>query len=414
MSINPAHYIPFSRDAILSAFITELDEIDPHHIRTFYTLLKNQIHLEFHDVIEKLDNSYEPFNPSITTSIHQTDDTQQAVATQQKELDSSELTQHLQFALTKANYKELHKNQLDEAFKEASLFKIQLHVDFTDYKKNIIFTRGESIQKETVYLFGRLIKKEVEFVNYHSVVIFLHFKDEIIDATLKNACSPGSVVLKMFQNVPKADLEMLFPNTKIRMRLKDKLMIGIPAAISGAIIVATKLGASFILLGALIGTWLGFNSEPVTLNKTSLLALLAGFGTLGGYIWKQFNGFKVKKLKFSQSLTESLYFKNVDNNEGVYYRLIHEAEKEECKEVLLAYFYLLSCNSPKTKEEIDNAIESWIKETWNYTIDFDVDDALLKLNHLKLIEKYSHGYAAKDINEAIKVLDKHWDNYFTA
>ena len=407
MSINPAHYIPFSRDAILSAVISELDEVNPCHIRTFYTLLKNQIHLEFHDVIEKLDSSYEPFNPNTAT------DTQQTDGTQHQELDASKLTEYLQFALTKANYKKLNQEQLDAAFNESSLFKIQLHVDFTDYKQNIIFTRGESIKKETVYVLGRFIKKEIEFVNYHSVVIFLHFKDDIIDTALKNACKPGSVILKMFHNVPKADLEMLFPNTKIRMRLKDKLMIGIPAAISGAIIVATKLGASFILLGALIGTWLGFNSEPVTLNKTSLLVLLAGFGTLGGYIWKQFNGFKVKKMKFSQHLTESLYFKNIDNNEGVYYRLIHEAEKEECKEVLLAYFYLLSCSTPKTKKEIDKAIELWIQKTWDYTIDFDVDDALFKLNHLDLIEKHSNGYTTKNINQAIKTLDKRWDNYFT-
>lgn len=407
MSINPAHYIPFSRDAILSAFIHELDGIDPHHMRTFYTLLKNQIHLEFHDVIEKLDESYEPFNPN--TSI----DTQQTSDTQEKELDSSELTEHLQFALTKANYKELHQDQLDEAFKEASLFKIQLHVDFADYKKHIIFTRGESIQKETVYLFGRFIKKEVEFINYHSVVIFLQFKNEVVNPTLKSACKPGSVVLKMFHNIPKADLEMLFPNTKIRMRLKDKLMIGIPAAISGGIIAVTKLGASFILLGTLIGTWLGFNNDPVTLNKTSLLVLLAGFGTFSGYIWKQFNGFKVKKLKFSQSLTENLYFKNVDNNEGVYYRLIHEAEKEECKEILLAYFYLLSCDSPRTKKEIDTAIELWVHKTWNCTINFDVDDAIFKLNHLEIIEKQTNGYTAKGISQAIKILDKRWDNYFT-
>lgn len=416
MSINPAHYIPLSRDAILSAFINELDGIDPHHMRTFFTLIKNQIHLEFHEVIEKLDNSYEPFNPNITINTQQTFGTKKTEAsdTQEKELDSSVLTEHLQYALTKANYTELHQDQLDEAFKEASLFKIQLHVDFSDYKKNIIFTRGESVQKETVYFFGRFIKKEIEFINYHSVVIFLHFKNKIVNPTLKNACKPGSVVLKMFHNVPKADLEMLFPNTKIRMRLKDKLMIGIPAAISGGIIIATKLGTSLLLLGALISTWLGFNDEPVTLNKTSLLVLLAGFGTLGGYIWKQFNGFKVKKLKFSQSLTENLYFKNTDNNEGVYYRLIHEAEKEECKEVLLAYFYLLSCDSPKSKKEIDISIESWVKKTWNFTINFDVDDAIFKLNHLEIIEQHAGGYTAKGIEQAIKILDKRWDNYFSS
>jgi hypothetical protein len=29
--------------------------------------------------------------------------------------------------------------------------------------------------------------------------------------------------------VPRADLEMLFPNARVRMRLIDKLLIGVPA-----------------------------------------------------------------------------------------------------------------------------------------------------------------------------------------
>ncbi len=32
-----------------------------------------------------------------------------------------------------------------------------------------------------------------------------------------------------FQNVPADDLEMVFPNVQVRMRLFDKLLIGIPA-----------------------------------------------------------------------------------------------------------------------------------------------------------------------------------------
>jgi hypothetical protein len=37
---------------------------------------------------------------------------------------------------------------------------------------------------------------------------------------------PGVTLLKLFQNVPKADLEMLIPNTTVRMFNLDKLLIG--------------------------------------------------------------------------------------------------------------------------------------------------------------------------------------------
>ena len=87
-----------------------------------------------------------------------------------------------------------------------------------------------------------------------------------------------------------------------------------------------------ILLGGLLGYWLGLSTEPVELSRATALALLAGIAGLGSFIWKQFNNFKNRKLRFLQSLTENLYFKNLDNNAGVFHRLIDDAEEEECKE----------------------------------------------------------------------------------
>ncbi len=399
--ITLEHHIPVSSEKILSLFLANLEPDEDVKARTFYKLLKNQIHLEFHQSIEELDAAYVPFNPQAShVSLDLPD-------------NASGFSKHLRYALSKANYTELNQAQLDEAFDQASLFKIRLHVDFSDFKDAVVFYRGESMRKESVYLVGAFFKRDIEFINYDSVVIFLHFKDEVIDASLKDSCKPGSVVLKMFQNVPKADLEMLFPNTKVRMRFKDKLMIGVPALVSGIVIAATKLGAAFLLLGALLGAWLGFSDEKVTLDKTSLLVLLAGFGTLGGYIWKQINGFKNRKMRFVQKLTESLYFKNMDNNEGVYYRLINEAEKEECKEVLLAYFHLLLADRPLSSSELDTDLEVWLRDNLSCHVDFDIDDALEKLLRYDLIQPRGKQYSAVPLATAIKLLDERWDNYFS-
>ena len=400
--VEPAHHIPLSKEDILSKFISQLEDGDKDNAKKIFMLVKNQIHLEFHQTIEELDLSYEPFNPNTLNKLEST------------EIDSSTFIEHLKYTLTKANYKALGQAELNEALEAESLFKIRLYVDFDDYQQTVLFTRGESIRKEEVALLGRFFKREIEFNNYDSVVMFLQLKDEIIDATLKESCVPGSVVLKMFHNVPKADLEMLFPNTKIRMRLKDKLMIGIPALISGIILAVTKLGASFIIIGALVGFWLGFSDEPVTLNKTSLVVVLAGLGTIAGYLWKQFSGFNKKKLQFVQKLIENLYFKNLDNNEGVYYRLVNEAEKEEVKEILLAYFYLLQSEKPLNKKELDLGLEQWINKVWGCSIDFDIDDAIDKLQRLNLVTQKDSNFVAVKLPSAIKHLDQRWDNYFTA
>jgi len=95
---------------------------------------------------------------------------------------------------------------------------------------------------------------------------------------------------------------MLFPNTRVRMRTMDKLLIGVPALVSGGIVVTTKLGTTLVLIGSLIGYWIGIHQEPVELNRATVIALLAGLGALGAYLWKQTSNFRNRKLRFMQAL----------------------------------------------------------------------------------------------------------------
>ena len=103
-----------------------------------------------------------------------------------------------------------------------------------------------------------------------------------------------------------------------------------------------------------LSTWFGLSSQPVELNKTAIMTLLAGIAALGGYLWKQFNSFKNRKLKFMQSLTQNLYFKNLDNNAGVFHKLANDAEDED--------------NHQLTAVPIKRAIELLDKQWDNYFI----------------------------------------------
>ena len=80
---------------------------------------------------------------------------------------------------------------------------------------------------------------------------------------------PGATLLKMFRNVPRADLEMLFPNTEVRMKTIDKLMIGVPAAASGVALLVTKLGPTLFLVGSLVAFWLGVHDREVRLDQAA-------------------------------------------------------------------------------------------------------------------------------------------------
>jgi hypothetical protein len=177
---------------------------------------------------------------------------------------------------------------------------------------------------------------------------------------------------------------MISTLSRIGMRLLDKLMIGIPALISGGVVLTTKMGATLLLLGSLFGFWLGTSSEPVELDKTALIALGASIVALAGYLWKQYSSFRNRKLKYTQALTENLYFKLLDNNAGAMYRILDDAEESECKESLLAYYFLLVSDRPMTAKELDEAVENWMAKQLSCRLDFEIDDALAKLLKLEL------------------------------
>jgi len=399
------NFIPFRKHDIVEMCLKDnLLSDQETEFRHLSSMLSSIYHFEYHNIIESLKDSYALIDPD--------SDTRKPLATELDKCDNFSVL--LNTLLEKANYERITEDELNQALNESSLFKIRLHVDFDDFEEVLLFCRGESIREEKVPQWLGLSSKTITFINYDRVVVYIRLSKDYQES--KNSLpfsKPGATLLKLFQNVPKADLEMLFPNTQVRMRTIDKLLIAIPALISGSIVLTTKLGAALILLGSLLGFWFGLSQQPVELNKTTILVLLAGMTTLGGYLWKQFSNFKNRKLRFMQSLTQNLYFKNLDNNAGVFHRLANDAEEEEGKEALLAYYFLLISKPLLSKSELDRQIETWLLEKWHCAIDFEIDDAVTKLLNIGLIKKTDNTLVAISIAEAIRVLDQRWDNYFT-
>ncbi len=397
-------FIPFRKQDVVEMCLREgrlSDQTDT--FRHLNHLLASIYHFEFQHTIEALKSSYAAVDP----------DTDTRFIASAESADPAEFATLLGQLLEKANYERISESDLNTALTEASLFKIRLHVDFTDFAEVLLFCRGESVRQEAVPTWFGLRSKTITFTNYERVVVYIRFRPDYTRTEDQlHSCKPGSTLLKLFQNVPKADLEMLFPNTRIRMRLIDKLVIGVPAVIGGGIVLTTKLGASLILLGSLFGLWLGLRTEEVEFNQTAMIALLAGLVALGSFLWKQFDAFKNRKLRFMQTLTRNLYFKNLDNNAGVFHRLINDAEEEECKEAMLAYYFLLVSDRPLTRTELDERIESWLATKWNCEVDFEIDDAIAKLEELGLTRESNAQFSAVSMQSALEKLNRRWDDYF--
>lgn len=370
-------FIPFRRSDIVALCRDGLAQDKARELQFDFAREKIEHYFQndFHKIKQRLKDSYAPLDPDADTRM---------LEGLSEEDSSSSLVDTLAEVLERANYEKVTDKALQRALKSSSLFQVRLFVDLNDFEEVLLYTRGASKRQETLSeLFG-LWRRKVRFTNYDRVLLYIRLKANVDSESTLGDCQPGSTILRLFQNVPEADLEMLFPNIRVGMRLLDKLMIGVPALISGGLVMTTKMGATALLLGSLLGFWLGTSSEPVELDKAAIIALGASIAALAGYLWKQYSNFRNRKLKYTQALTENLYFKLLDNNAGAIYRILDDAEESECKESLLAYYFLLINDRPMTAAELDAAIEHWIAEQLNCKLDFEIDDALAKLLKLEL------------------------------
>jgi hypothetical protein len=415
-SIKKDRFIPLRKTDLIQACLDDgrLSTEQRGAFKTLSQLIVSTLHFEYHHILEELKDSYAPFDPnSDTLAITQLTD---EILQTKQDIFTDRFTQ----VLNAANFEKVTDQDLQEALSEESLFKVRLAVEFEDFADVVFYRRGEYQQTETISKFWGLLKQKITFTNYDKVAVYIKFKDaDYFNQQKRTATNfepgfadPGSTIIKLFQNVPKADLEMLFPNSQVRMRTIDKAIIVGSALVGGAVVLVTKLGASLLVLAGLLSYWFGFSRQDVTINTQQLIALGIGAGVLGGFIFKEWSKFKNRKLRFMKALADNLYFKNLDNNSGVFHNLIDSAEEEECKEAILAYYFLVTIGGAMTSEQLDKNIEQWFSEQFDFQIDFEIADALAKLERFGIVKSNDDQYVALSISAAQLQLDTQWDGLF--
>ena len=158
------------------------------------------------------------------------------------------------------------------------------------------------------------------------------------------------------------------------MSLLDRCKILLPT-ISGLFVAGMK-----VVQGAVVAAAFG------------LYGILAVAGFIG-YGVRSFYGYLNTKQKYQLNLTESLYYQNLDNNAGVLFRLLDEAEEQEGREAMLAYYFLWR-HAPAegwSAEQLDRQIENWLHVATARRIDFEVGDALSKLIRLGVVDVLPDG-----------------------
>jgi hypothetical protein len=400
------HYIPFDKEFLLEQQLAEYagDETQTEDFKKLFDIIEHYFHYEAFNLIRNLKQNYAAFDPDLNSKER---------AAFIGKSNFSLFKETLLTILDRGNYSRVEQETLDKAFDDSDLIGLKLDINIEDYKEYGIFVRGQHKATEKVSKFF-FWKKEIEIEYYDRVMIYLNYHDadyykEKKARLGKMPIDPGSIVLKIFKRVPKNDLETIFPNAVPMMSKTDKLLLWVPGLVGGISLLSTKVIPALITMQAAYQS-----GETIDLlnSKTSLNQGLIALGILGAYLFRQYNNFVNKKIKYSKMLSDSLYFKNLGNNSGAFYSLVNSSEEEVLKETILAYSFLNRSKTPLTEDELDHQIESWFKTKLNTELDFDVKEALLKLKNAGLGSETNGKWSVISLDKALIRIDEIWDGVF--
>ena len=446
---EPGTFIPVRTDDLVRALCEErtLSGEEREKFRKVAALVEALYHYDFHDALKEARGTYHFFNPDADTLKRYAPDTDA-----DKKFDA--MVAALEKILVAANYREFPLDELDALMTQAAPEGLDVRVDLGGYEKIMIYRRGSKRAPKTKPPLSRigLFRKKAatpeteEIIQRLLILIKLksgenmeQFSNSFIETAgeterqrarrmageavfgkkrarrSETASETSAIFLKVFKNVPVSALETLFPDVTVRMTLLDKGLILLPL-LGGLLGVVNRVVPALLVIGTIIAALVAGRAVDWGEFRNHLFPILTAFSIVGVIAFKVFSRYRITKEKHQAKLMKTLYFHNLDNNAGVFDFLVQEAEEEECKEALLAYYFLLTERNangePFTEEELDRRIEQWMEKRFGMTLDFEVDDALRKLEEKKLLLKDGDRYLVPPIDETLVTLDSLWDGVF--
>jgi hypothetical protein len=407
------HFIPARKIDVLNAVIAHgalAGAPEQEKFRQFCRLLGAIYHYEYFDQLERLRNDYFYFSPDLD------DHARYDSATVQRAY--GDLIDALTKVLHGANFIEVPHEEIERAHREHGIVRVNIKAPLEDYREVRFFRRGHHDETVELPKWLGFRKRKVEFGVYDDVVLLVTMKAAAEAESgrkrgRKPKVRPGAVLLKYFRDIASADLNALFPDARVMMTWRDQLMLGVPALIGGVPILL-KLASTMTVLLLIASFYLGFSSSVRDEEWARALAALSGLGALGGFIVTQWMKFQRQRLLHQKALADNIYYRNVNNNAGVFDTLIREAEEQESKEAFLAYYFLLQPNGIDTRQALDGHVEAWLKKTFDVDVDFESHDALAELERHGILIRNGEQLTVLALDQALERLGHAWNSLFPA
>jgi hypothetical protein len=407
-------FIPVQKQDLIEALAaTGHSGQEQQDFRTFCGFLASYYHHSFYSELTELKDIYAWFAPHGPKPVRR------------RPIDLATAYRNLvttfENVMTQAAFVEIPPEQVQALGGEHPLLDVKTRTPMENYESVRIFCRGKSSQ--TIERRGALGRKGVATIAdvFEDVVVVVRFKcaEDTAQKPQRSwqhaakpaSAKPGTLLIKYFQNISRPELPMLLPDVRVVMKQKDMLLLGGPALI-GSVPIALNLVPALSVLLVLAGAYLGYKGAATQDQMTKALGAMSALVGAGAFIFRQYSNYSNRKLRYQKELADNIYFKNVNNDAGVFETLIGAAEEQETKEALLAFHFLLTEGPFKDAHSLDTRIEEWLQQNFGITVDFEVSDALGKLEHLGLLTHENGQIGTVSLTDALIRLDTLWDRLY--
>ncbi|CAA7396381.1 unnamed protein product [Spirodela intermedia] len=207
-------------------------------------------------------------------------------------------------------------------------------------------------------LFGKITIQEPTFDRM--IVVYRR-------ASTKKKTERG-IYVKHFKNIPMADMELVLPEKKNPSLTPMDWVKFLVSVVLGLVTLVSSL-------------------EMPKADIWVVIAILTG---LIGYCAKIYFTFQQNMAAYQNLITQSMYDKQLDSGRGTLLHLCDDVIQQEVKEVILSFFILME-QGKATIQDLDHQCEALIREEFNEECNFDVVDAVQKLEKLGVVARDTIG-----------------------
>lgn len=374
-----------------------------------FKLLGALLHHEAHERLETLKALYDPLDPEAPAS-------RRDMGLPAFEAFESALIE----ALTRANFAEINHDTIQTREATKLLTGLSIKPSQAGIRRVRFFARGARPEHMVLKRWFGLRRQEIDAEVMSDVVVLVGFKaeadvqrdDRRAFARMRRGVRPGAALAKHFRQVATAELVTLHPGARPSMRPRDQVFLAAPALIAGAPVVL-NLWPALTVIFAVLAAYFGAQGVIDDDQLKRALAAMSGLVAVGAFVMRQRLKYEAQSLRYQKQLSETVYFRNLANNAGVLDLLISAGEEQDAKEAFLAYATLARVGAPMGKGELDMACETFLRERLHLEIDFEIGDALAKLERLGLVTREGESYRAIASADALTLLDAAWDGVFS-